>query len=199
MNREIYATDGEYTIHPIVDSDRENYVELHRQLNGEETLFLNPYCKDMMWEQVLGGRDKVFSIYDINDEYCGSMELQRPETDVPEIGIDLIESKRNKGIAARVIKLLAKRAYQDKPVEYYLIRISSRNPHSKHVFEKMGVIPIRTTESTFKIFMKSFKEAMGDIDVSDEVQDRLRKRFAESENLEEEVVYEYKLVPEMFL
>lgn len=91
------------------------------------------------------------------------MELQHLETENPEIGIDLIESKRNKGIAARVIKLLAKRAYQDKPVEYYLIRISSRNPHSKHVFEKMGVIPIRTTESTFKTFIKSFKEAMGDM------------------------------------
>lgn len=30
MNREIYATDGEYTILPIFDEDRENYIELHR-------------------------------------------------------------------------------------------------------------------------------------------------------------------------
>ena len=39
MNREIYATDGEYTLLPISDEDRENYIELHRQLNGEHTLF----------------------------------------------------------------------------------------------------------------------------------------------------------------
>lgn len=75
MRREMYATDGEFTLYPIADEDRGNYVELHRQLNGNETLFLNPYCKDMMWEQVLSGKDKVYSIFNNNGEYCGSMEL----------------------------------------------------------------------------------------------------------------------------
>lgn len=39
MNREIYVTNGEYTLLPISDEDRENYIELYRQLNGEQTLF----------------------------------------------------------------------------------------------------------------------------------------------------------------
>lgn len=169
MRREMYATDGEFTLYPIADEDRGNYVELHRQLNGNETLFLNPYCKDMMWEQVLSGKDKVYSIFNNNGEYCGSMELQRPESDVPEIGIDLVEGKRNKGIAVKVVKLLAKIAYQEKPVEYYLIRISSRNTHSKYVFEKMGAIPIGTAESTFKAFMTNFKAVVGDTDIGDEI------------------------------
>ena len=149
MNREIYVTDGEYTLLPISDEDRENYIELHRQLNGEQTLFLNPYCKDMMWEQVLEGKDKVFSIFNCDGEYCGSTEIQRPESDIPEIGIDLLENKRNKGIAPKVVVMLAKRAYQDKPVEYYLIRISSRNPHSKHVFEKLGAVPTANNSSIY--------------------------------------------------
>lgn len=51
MKRVIYATDGEYTIYPIVAEDCEDYVELHRQIKGENTLFLNPYSKDIMWEQ----------------------------------------------------------------------------------------------------------------------------------------------------
>lgn len=199
MNREIYATDGEYTLLPISDEDRENYIELHRQLNGEHTLFLNPYCKDMMWEQVLEGKDKVFSIFNCDGEYCGSTEIQRPEADIPEIGIDLLENKRNRGIAPKVVVMLAKRTYQDKPVEYYLIRISSRNPHSKHVFEKLGAVPIGTTESTFNTFMKSFKKIMGDTDAGDDVQDKLRKYFDECKDSEEEVVYEYKLLPRIFL
>lgn len=199
IHREIYVTDGEFILYPIADEDHENYVELHRQLNGEDTLFLNPYCKDMMWEQVLSGKDKVYSVFDNNGEYCGSMELQRPESDIPEIGIDLVESKRNMGIATKIVKLLAKAAYKEKPVEYYLIRISSRNPHSKHVFEKMGVLPIGTSESTFKTFMNSFKSTIGDVDICGEVQDKLRKYFDESTDSEEEIVYEYKLVPEIFL
>lgn len=199
MNREIYATDGEYTLLPISNEDRENYIELHRQLNGEHTLFLNPYCKDMMWEQVLKGKDKVFSIFNHDGEYCGSIEIQHPEADTPEIGIDLLENKRNKGIAPKVVVMLAKRAYKDKTVEYYLIRISSRNPHSKHVFEKMGAIPIRTTESSFNTFMKSFKKIMENTGAGDDVQDKLRKYFDECKDSEEEVVYEYKFIPELFL
>lgn len=198
MSREIYATDGEYKIFPIIEEDHDNYVELHRQLNGENSLYINPYCKDIMWEYTLHGKDKVFSVFDKNDEYCGSLELQNPTSDVPEIGIDLLESKRNKGIATKVVKLLARRAYEDKNVDYYLIRISSRNPHSKHVFEKMGVILIREAEGTFKAFMKSFKEIMKNTDTSD-VQDGLKRFFGEDENSEEEIVYEYKLTPEIFL
>ena len=41
---------------------------------------------------------------------------------------------------------------------------------------------------------------MGDTDAGDEVQDRLKKYFDESEDsVEEEVVYEYKLIPKIFL
>ncbi len=197
--REIYATDGEYTIYPIEEEEREYYVELHKQLNGETTLFLNPVCKDMMWEQVLSGKDKVFSIYGKNGDYCGSIELQRPESNTPELGIDLMEGKRNKGIAAKTIKLVARRAYEDKKVEYFLIRISSRNPHSKHVFEKMGVIPLRTTESNFKAFMKDFKAVMKSTEVDDATEERLKKLFDNADDSEEEVVYEYKLTSEIFL
>lgn len=122
LNRQVYVSDNEFIICPIVDEDRDNYVELHRQISGEDTLFLNEHCKDMMWEQVLEGEDKVFSVFEINGDYCGSLELQNPDSDTPEIGIDLFENKRNKGIAPKVVKLLAKRCYKDRKVDYFLIR-----------------------------------------------------------------------------
>lgn len=65
MDREIYASDKEYFLYRISEDDRESYVELHRQINGESTLFLNPHCKDMMWDQALNGKDiLIYSIYD---------------------------------------------------------------------------------------------------------------------------------------
>jgi len=195
--REVYATDGNYIILHINEDDRENYVELHRQVNGEETLFLNPVCKDIMWEHVLEGKDKVFSIFDGEGDYFGSMEIQNPDSNTPELGIDLLENKRNKGIAVKAIKLLAKRFYEDKKVDYFLIRISSKNSHSRHVFEKMGVIPIGIEESAFKTFMRDFKEVVGD-DIS-EVQDILKKYIDGNEHEEEEIIYRYKLIPELFL
>lgn len=195
--RKIFETDGEYFICPVIEQDRERYVELHKQLNGETTLFLNPYCKDMMWEHVLHGKDKIFSILDRQGEYCGSIELQNPSSKTPEIGIDLLEHMRNKGIAPRVIRMFAKRTYEEQSVEYFIIRISSRNPHSKHVFEKMGVILMCEEESLFTAFMKDFKAVVGEQD-ADEIQDKLKERFGETEDAEAEVVYRYKFTPDMF-
>lgn len=198
MNRKIFAADEEYLIIPINDEDRDDYVELHRQLNGNGTLFLNPICKDMMWEQVLNGKDKVYSIFSKEGEYCGSIELQKPETNTPEIGIDLLENKRNQGIGPRTVKIFAKAFYEVSKVDYFLIRISSRNTHSKHVFEKMGVIPLRTTEGVFKTFMKDFKGRISDTASVDEIEENLMRFWGENaESAEEESVYEYKLTPEL--
>ena len=193
--RELYVTDGEYSIFPIVDEDREDYVELCRQINGEDTYYLDPYLKDMMWEQTLKGETKIFSIFDSSGEYCGSIEVQKPSSDTPEIGIDLLESRRNKGIAAKAVKMVAKRTYEERKVEYFVIRILSGNLHSKHVFEKMGVILIGEEESEFTLFMKGLKKIVGNKDISD-ITNRLKKRFGETK--EEEVVYKYKLTPEIF-
>lgn len=64
----------------------------------------------------------------------------------------------------------------------------------------MGVIPIRTTDGSFKIFIKNHKEVFGDIDERNDVQDILRKYLDESKEPEdEEVIYEYKLIPEIFM
>ena len=41
MTRIAYTTDGEYSIYQLADEDRYNYTELHRQTNGDTTLFLN--------------------------------------------------------------------------------------------------------------------------------------------------------------
>lgn len=43
----------------------------------------------------------------------------RLQMNTPEIGIDLMEDKRNKGIATKTIKLVAKRAYEDKKVNIF--------------------------------------------------------------------------------
>ena len=198
MKREIYASDGKYMLFQISDEDRDRYVELHRQLNGESTLFLNPHCNDMMWEQVVEvNEDIVYSIYDNDGEYCGSIELQNYDSATPEIGIDLLENKRNKGIASEVVRLFAKRVYEERRVEYFLIRISSKNPHSRHVFEKMGVVFIGTTESPFDVIMRNCKNVLEEMNGNASSQDELEKDICKGS--EKEIIYEYKLIPELFL
>ena len=123
MNREIFATDSEYTICAIADEDRNDYVELHRQLNGEMSLYLNPLSKDMMQEQILSNANSVFSLFTADGDYCGSIELQQSDSNTPEIGIDLLESKRNQGIAPKAVRLFAKKICEIRKVDYFVICI----------------------------------------------------------------------------
>lgn len=63
----------------------------------------------------------------------------------------------------------------------------------------MGVIPIKTSESTFKAFMRDFRGVVGNSEVDSDLEERLKSIFDNPDESEEEVVYEYKLVPELFL
>lgn len=191
--REAFASDGEFIICTISDADRNDYVELHRQLNGETSLYLNPITKDMMWEQILNNADSVFSLFAANGDYCGSIELQHPDSHTPEIGVDLIEDKRNKGIAPKAVRLFAKTIYEIRKVDYFLIRISSNNLHSQHVFEKMGVIKIGEEETAFSKFVEKFKDTA---EQKEQDLEKFRDLFRESDD---EVVYCYRLDWNTFL
>lgn len=191
--REVFAIDDEFKIYTISDEDRKHYVELHRQLNGESSLYLNPRSKDMMWEQTLKDADNIFSVFTVNGDYCGSMELQYPDSKTPEIGIDLMEDKRNKGIAPKIVRLFAKKVYMIRSIDYFLIRISSNNLHSQHVFEKMGAIKIGEEKNNFLKFVDRFKK----IAIKEGCDlEKFRNLFCEDIN---EVIYRYRLNLDTFL
>lgn len=197
MERQIYATDGEYFLYPITEEDHEDFVNLQIQTQGNTTLFLNPHFKDIIWNQVLQGKDKTFSIFNKQGDYCGSTELQHLPSKTPEIGIALIEEYRNKGLAKKVMKMLVKQTCHEQEVDYFLIRISSRNARPKHVFEKMGAIFIREETSFFTTFMNEYKKLIDKYDVLRE-KDQIIKRchdFLE----EEEIIFHYIILPELFL
>lgn len=165
--RQLYATDGELFLYPISEVDRENFVHLQVQTKGKSTLFLNPYFKDKIWNQVLYGKNKIFSIYNKQGIYYGSTELMHLPSKTPEIGIALLENYRNKGFALKILQLLMKQTCKEQEVDYFLARISSRNPHSKHVCEKIGGIFIREEVNTSNPYE------------------------------EEEIIYQYILLPEL--
>ena len=189
MGRDIFTADGEFIICPISPMDRGDYVELHRQLNGETSLYLNPVSKDIMWEQILNQANRVFSLFTAKWDYCGSIELQQPDSNTPEIGIDLLENKRNQGIAPKAVRLLARKVCEIRKVDFFLIRISSNNLHSKYVFEKMGAVKIGEEETAFSQFVERFSEIA---EKADHNLEQYRDLFGESID---EVVYRYRLNP----
>lgn len=101
-------------------------------------------------------------------------------------------------IDGKVIKLLAKQDYGEQEREHYLLRVSSRNTHSKHMIEKLGAILIAIEESQYKTFMRQLQKIAGEEDLRD-ISERIKRHFDEDDDKEEEVVYRYKLTPELFM
>ncbi len=89
--------------------------------------------------------------------------------------------------------MLAIKVSEEQAVNYFLIRISSRNPHSKHVFEKMGAVLIGEGSSLFREFINQLNDE--GLNLPTESQDIIQKCFNEEDD---EVIYKYKLLPDVF-
>lgn len=197
MSNKIYAAERELSLLCLSEEDKENYIKLRRQVTASPIFYDNPELAAIMWESAIEGDERNYSIYK-EGAYCGNVVLQHSSEDIPEIGVDLLEEYRNQGIASKAIKLLAKTDYKERQGEYYLLRVSSRNLHSKHMVEKMGAVFIGYEESGFVTFMRKLREIAGDCDWST-VSDKMKKYFDADDEQDEEIVYRYKLTPDVFL
>lgn len=197
MSREPYTAGEGYFLYPMSDIDKDKYVELQLQLNGENSLFYNPISREKLWNDMINEENnKYYSIYDDNGDYCGCIELQNCKSETPEIGLNLVENKRNQGIAAKVVKQLVQKVCKEQDIDYFLIKIKSDNSHSKYVFEKMGAIPIGEENYNYTIFMKALNNFM-DEDSLKKIYDTAKTYMDDDD--ENKFVYRYKLSPEAFL
>ena len=190
MERKIYAAGEGYILSPITDADRADYEELQRQTDGNDSL-----PSDEKWNKLMKGEaDRYFSILDEQGNYCGCIEFQNCQSATPEIGLTLLESKRNQGIAAKVVKLLVQKACSEQEIEYFEVKIKAENLHSRHVFEKMGAVKIGEEEYA----LTKLRGMLNDHEL-----ELVRKALdlAKAESADEELtraVYRYKLSPEVF-
>lgn len=197
MKREIYATDGQFYLLPLTEEDKDNYIKLRRQVTEIPEFYSTPEKTEITWAAMTVMDDLNYSIFDQSGEYCGNVILQNPKADTPEIGVDILEEKRNQGIAARAIKMLAKQAYEELEVDYFLLRVSSRNSHSRHMIEKLGVILIGEEEGEFARTIRTMREVLGE-DSFAKIVERVPSLLDKSDDEKKEVVYRYQLTPNMF-
>ena len=161
MNKTVYATDGNYFLVPLSETEKENYLSISRENGIGYALSDNERYEELLWSDSFSKNKRYYSIYDSDEIYCGNIELNRIDTSTPEIGIELLKEHRNKGIAGRVIRLLARKARLElKSLEYYLLRVSVGNTHSRHMIEKLGAIYIGEEESFAVKAMKQLKNGI---------------------------------------
>ena len=193
MNRDIYVTDGTLTICPASENDRGFLHNISRNMT-KLAESLSVIGLEMKISVSVDGIN--YSIFDENDKYCGNIVIENPSSATPEIGIDLIKSRRNKGIALRATRLVAKKFYEDNNVEYFIIKALAENTHSRHVIEKSGAVFCCMEKAVPDKAFEAFTEAV------DKMEDEAIKSVLKKEmkNYEERYddVYVYKLMPEAF-
>ncbi len=191
MSRLPYASDGEYILYPLSEEDKEYYAKLYY---GDKAFFFDETGKDAEWDLIKNhSATNIYSIYNISGDFCGNIEINESKNEMPEIGIKIVECKRNQGIARIAVKMLVQKYCKENEIEYFLIKIRSTNFHSRHIFEKMGAVIIGEEDS----FFKSLKNKL--MEYADENQDNDYKEFIEKHCKDDEVrVLRYKLLPDVF-
>ena len=85
---------------------------------------------------------------------------------------------------------------KERNIDYFLIKIKSDNSHSKHVFEKMGAVPIGEEDRNYTLFLKVLGNSL-DEDSLKKIYDTAKTYMDDDD--ENKFVYRYKLSPEAFL
>lgn len=192
-NRKVYVSDDRYLLCRLVEDDKEDYISLLKEANTSTDLYDSEENCNIMWKIAIE-TGWEFSIFHKNGDYCGNIMLKYPKSEHPEIGIDIVGRYRNHGIAPRAIRMFARKTYEERPVEYYVLRVSSKNLHSKHVIEKLGAVLDDSEDLFLKRVVSAFKDVLGE--------EAYQKAREEAEKLltdDEEEIYQYRYLPESFL
>lgn len=193
MDKTVYATDGNYFLVPLSETEKENYLSISRENGIGYALSDNERYEELLWSNSFSKDKRYFSIYDTDEVYCGNIELNRIDTPTPEIGIELLKKHRNKGIAGQAIRLLARTAGSELiELEYYILRVSAGNLHSKHMIEKLGSVCIGKEDSiaveTLKRLIDYFKK-----EKDEKVYEKYSKMLEALQKDEKEKILVYKL------
>ncbi len=186
MERTIYVTDGELTLYPLSDDDKQNYFTLKLQVADIPILYTDEFLSEMMWHSAFDLSDSNYAIYR-NSEYCGNIVIQNTDSHMPEIGIELLEDKRGQGIGVRAVKLLAEQYHKDNKIECYLLRTLEKNTVCRRMLEKMNVVSMDTEIDNNDELIKSLERAIGE--PLDEGVEKILRGTTEGER-----ILRYKLV-----
>ena len=116
------------------------------------------------WEQEILSKDRLnISILSADSkQYVGNILLRYLDSDMPEIGIDIVQEFRRKGFAYSAIQLFLKSTRNLFEKDKFLVRIYSDNIASLELFQKLGVSEIGREPSEYQIFLNELKEKFGD-------------------------------------
>lgn len=71
-------------------------------------------------------------------QFCGRVNMQEVDREVPEIGIDILEAYQNQGYGPEAAAAFANWYGEDRQITEIKVCIAAANVRSAHVFQKLG-------------------------------------------------------------
>ena len=92
-------------------------------------------------------------------QFCGRVNMQKTDEEIPELGIDLLGEYQNQGYGPEAIPAFANWYGESRHISEIKVLITAANARSAHVFQKLGVEYIQENPS-FLTATKSLAEAL---------------------------------------
>lgn len=84
------------------------------------------------------------------DQFCGRVNMQKTDEEIPELGIDLLGEYQNQGYGPEAIAAFANWYGKSRHISEIKVLITAVNTHSAHVFQKLGAEYIQDDPSFLK-------------------------------------------------
>lgn len=86
-------------------------------------------------------------------QFCGRVNMQKIDQDIPEIGIDILKAYQNQGYGPEAIAAFVNWYGENHCISEIKVHIFAENNHSTHVFEKLGAVYVQDDPSFLKTAM----------------------------------------------
>lgn len=125
--------------------------------DGEE--LQEKFLRDM-WETTQDPTVLSYMIFLRDDNrFCGRVNMQKTDEEIPELGIDLLGEYQNQGYGPEAIAAFANWYGESRHISKIKVLITAVNTHSAHVFQKLGAEYIQENPS-FLTVVKNLAEAL---------------------------------------
>lgn len=158
-----FVEDEKYILSRYDTTDKDLFFKAWNETFENSPLINAEQFKEKSWEDVLSDTNKLqLKIIDkLTQEYVGEVILMKLDTEMPEVGIQLLQKYQSQGIGTQVMNLFVNQLKFIMQVEFFTIRIRSDNYISQRLFSKMGAVKIGEEGNEYAMLMKKRMMNMG--------------------------------------
>lgn len=159
----MFVEDEKYTLCRYDVSEQALFIEAWNETFHNSPLINDEQFRKKSWEDMLSDTSKLqLKIIDkLTQEYVGEVVLMKVDSEMPEIGLQLLKKYHGQGIGTRIVNLFVNRLKSIMKVEFFTVRIRSDNYISQRMFEKMGAIKVGEEGKEYADLMYELMQSMG--------------------------------------